>query len=203
LRFKGIVCEGYGFWGFASDWVVQAGRKSGAGAPHSKRGKVMSGLAAFTIFHVLLSLIGIATGFIVIFGLIAGRWLGLGVSIFLWTTILTSVTGFFFPFKGITPGIILGIISLVVLALSLFALYGKKMAGGWRTTFVITAVVAQWLNFFVLIAQLFEKVPALHALAPTNTEAPFKIAQLTALIVFVVLGFLATKNFRHAQLQTA
>jgi hypothetical protein len=168
-----------------------------------QRGTGMSGLAAYTIFHVLLSLIGIAAGFIVIFGLIAGRWLGLLMSVFLWTTILTSVTGFFFPFKGITPGIILGIISLAVLALSLFALYGKKMAGGWRATFVITAVIAQWLNFFVLIAQLFEKVPALHALAPTNTEAPFKIAQLCALIVFVVLGFLATKNFRHAQLQTA
>jgi hypothetical protein len=163
----------------------------------------MSGLAAYTIFHVLLSLVGIATGFIVIFGLIAGRWLGLWTSIFLWTTILTSVTGFFFPFKGITPGIILGIISLVVLAVSLFALYGKKLAGGWRTAFVITAVIAQWLNFFVLIAQLFEKVPPLHALAPTNSEPPFKIAQLIALIVFVVLGFLATKNFRHAQLQIA
>jgi hypothetical protein len=188
-------------------WWFGFGRKSGAEAPHSKiigrGGKVMSGLAAFTAFHVLLSLIGIATGFVVIFGLIAGRWLGLPMSIFLWTTILTSVTGFFFPFKGITPGIVLGIISLVVLALSLFALYGKKMAGGWRTTFVITAVVAEWLNFFVLIAQLFEKVPALHALAPTNTEGPFKIAQLTALILFVVLGFLATKNFRHAHLQTA
>ena len=163
----------------------------------------MSGLGVFTAFHVLLSLIGIGTGFIVIFGLIAGRWLGLWTSIFLWTTILTSVTGFFFPFKGITPGIVLGIISLVVLAVSLFALYAKKMAGGWRTTFVITAVIAEWLNFFVLIAQLFEKVPALHTLAPTNTEPPFKIAQLVALIVFVVLGFLAAKNFRQAQLQTA
>jgi hypothetical protein len=160
-------------------------------------------LGAYTAFHVLLSLIGIGTGFIVIFGFIAQRWLGLWISVFLWTTILTSVTGFFFPFKGITPGIILGIISLVMLAISLFALYAKKMAGGWRTTFVITAVIAQWLNFFVLIAQLFEKVPALHALAPTNTEAPFKIAQLTALILFLVLGFLATKNFKHAQLQTA
>lgn len=163
----------------------------------------MNGLAVFTAFHVLLSLIGIGTGFIVIFGLIGGRWLGFWTSMFLWTTILTSVTGFFFPFKGITPGIILGIISLVVLAGTLFALYGKKLAGGWRTVFVITAVIAEWLNFFVLIAQLFEKVPALHALAPTNTEAPFKIAQLTALIVFLVLGFLATKNFRHAQMQTA
>jgi hypothetical protein len=163
----------------------------------------MSVLGAFTAFHVLLSLVGIGAGFIAIFGLIAGRWLNLWVQVFLWTTILTSVTGFFFPFKGITPGIILGIISLVVLAISVFALRAKKLAGGWRTTFVITAVIAEWLNFFVLIAQLFEKVPPLHALAPTNSEGPFKIAQLVALIVFVVLGYLATKNFRHAQLQAA
>jgi hypothetical protein len=163
----------------------------------------MSGLAAFTGFHVLLSLVGIAAGFVAIFGLIGGRWLGFWISTFLWTTILTSVTGFFFPFKGMTPGIILGIISLVVLALTVLALYGKKLAGGWRTVFVITAVMAEYFNFFVLIAQSFQKVPALHALAPTGSEGPFKIAQLTALIVFVVLGFLATKNFRHAQLQTA
>jgi hypothetical protein len=175
-------------------------KASGAGAPHSKGGSV---LGAYTAFHVLLSLIGIGAGFIVIFGFIAQRWLGLWVSVFLWTTILTSVTGFFFPWKGFTPGIKLGIYSLVALAISLFALYAKKMAGGWRTTFVITAVIAQWMNFFVLIAQLFEKVPALHVLAPTNTEGPFKIAQLTALILFLVLGFLAAKNFRHAQLQTA
>ena len=163
----------------------------------------MSLLGAYTAFHVLLSLVGIGAGFIAIFGLIAGRWLNLWVQVFLWTTILTSVTGFFFPFKGITPGIILGIISLIVLAISVFALRAKNLAGGWRSAFVITAVIAQWLNFFVLIAQLFEKVPALHQLAPTNSEGPFKIAQLTALTLFVVLGFLATKNFRHAQLQSA
>ncbi|HEY2819893.1 MAG TPA: hypothetical protein VGJ06_02530 [Candidatus Acidoferrum sp.] len=163
----------------------------------------MSGLAVFTAFHVLLSLVGIGAGFVAIFGLIGGRWLNFWMSTFLWTTILTSVTGFLFPFKGITPGIILGIISLVVLALSLYALYGKKMAGGWRTTFVVTAVLAEYLNFFVLIVQSFMKVPALHALAPTGSEGPFKVAQLTALILFVVLGFLASRNFRHAELRAA
>jgi hypothetical protein len=163
----------------------------------------MSGLAAFTAFHVLLSLVGIAGGFVAVFGLIGGRWLGLWMSVFLWTTILTSVTGFMFPFKGITPGIVLGIISLVALAISLVALYSKKLAGGWRTTFVITAVMALYFNFFVLIAQSFGKIPALHALAPTESEGPFKVAQLTALILFVVLGFLATRNFRHAELRTA
>jgi hypothetical protein len=160
-------------------------------------------MSAFTAFHVLLSLIGIAAGFVAIFGLIGGRWIGFWISTFLWTTILTSVTAFFFPFKGVTPGIILGIISLVVLAISLVALYSKKLAGGWRTTFVITAVMAQYFNFFVLIAQSFGKIPALHALAPTQSEAPFKIAQLTALILFVILGVLATRNFRRAELKTA
>lgn len=163
----------------------------------------MSGLAAFTAFHVLLSLVGVAAGFVAVFGLIGGRWLGVWMSVFLWTTILTSVTGFLFPFQGITPGIVLGIISLVVLAISLLALYGKKLAGGWRITYVITAVLALYLNFFVFIAQSFEKVPALHALAPTGSEGPFKVAQLTALILFVVLGYLATRNFRHAELRTA
>jgi len=163
----------------------------------------MSGLAAFTAFHVLLSLVGIAGGFVAVFGLIGGRWLGLWMSVFLWTTISTSVTGFMFPFKGITPGIVLGIISLVVLAISLVALYSRKLAGGWRTTFVISAVMALYFNFFVLIAQSFGKIPALHALAPTESEGPFKVAQLTALILFVVLGFLATRNFRHAELRTA
>jgi hypothetical protein len=162
----------------------------------------MSGLAVFTAFHVLLSLVGIGAGFIAVFGLIAGRWLNLWMKIFLVTTILTSVTGFMFQFKGITPGIILGVISIVALAISLFALRVKKLAGGWRSVFVVTAVVAQYLNFFVLIVQLFEKVPSLHALAPTGSEAPFKAAQGTALLLFVVLGFLATKNFRHAEFQT-
>ena len=179
----------------------------GAEAPHSKaedkRGAMMSGLAVFTAVHVLLSLVGIGAGFVAIFGLIGGRWLNFWVKLFLWTTILTSVTGFFFPFKGITPGIVIGIISLVALAISVFALRSRRLVGGWRSAFVITAVVGQYLNFFVLIVQLFEKVPALHTLAPTGSEGPFKAAQLTALILFVVLGFLATKNFRHAQLQTA
>src|ERR1700743_81529 len=115
----------------------------------------MSGLAAFTAFHVLLSLVGIGAGFIAIFGLIGGRWLNLWMQIFLVTTILTSVTGFLFPFKVITTGIVVESISLVALAISVYALRAKKLSGGWRTAYVISAVVAQWLNFFVLIAQLF------------------------------------------------
>jgi hypothetical protein len=152
---------------------------------------------------VLLSPVGIAAGFVAVFGLIRDRWLGFWMSTFLWATILTSVTGFMFPFKGITPGIVLGIISLAVLGISVIALYSQKLAGGWRIAYVITAVLALYLNFFVLIVQLFEKVPALHALAPTQSAAPFKVVQVTALISFVVLGYLATRNFRHAELRMA
>lgn len=163
----------------------------------------MSGLALFTLFHVALSLVGIGAGFVVVFGLIGGRMLNVWTPTFAWTTILTSVTGFLFPFKGVTPGIVLGIISLVVLAFTVYALYMKHLEGGWRTTYVITAVLALYLNFFVLIAQLFMKVLALKALAPTGTEGPFKATQLCVLILFVVLGFLATRRFRHAELRAA
>ncbi|HEY0309422.1 MAG TPA: hypothetical protein VGB94_14765 [Acidobacteriaceae bacterium] len=152
----------------------------------------------YTQIHVAISLIGIVTGFIVIFGMIAGRTLPKVTALFLTTTILTSVTGFFFPFHGMTPGIVVGILSLVVLLFTLIALYGKHLAGGWRRTFVITAVLAQYFNFFVLIVQSFEKVPSLHVLAPTGSEPAFKIAQGVALVVFVVLGAVADRKFRGA-----
>jgi hypothetical protein len=166
-------------------------------------GGSMSGLALFTLLHVALSLVGIAAGFVVVFGLIGGKKLGVWTPTFVWTTILTSVTGFLFPFKGVTPGIVLGIISLVVLAFTVYALYMKHLAGAWRSTYAVTAVLALYLNFFVLIAQMFMKVPALKALAPTGTEGPFKVTQLCALILFLVLGFLATRRFRHTELSAA
>jgi hypothetical protein len=122
---------------------------------------------------------------------------------FLWTTVLTSVTGYFFPYHGFKPSYVVGAISLVVLAIALVALYRKHLAGGWRTTYVISSLMALYLNVFVLIVQLFRRVPALVALAPTQTETPFKITQLVALLFFVVITILATTKFRHAQLQTA
>lgn len=152
----------------------------------------------FTQIHVAISLIGIATGFIVAFGLIAGNPLPKLTALFLTTTILTSVTGFFFPFKGMTPGIVVGILSLVILAFTLLARYGKHLAGGWRRTYVITAMLALYLNFFVLIVQSFMKVPSLHALAPTGSEPPFKLVQAVTLVIFVVLTILADKKFRPA-----
>jgi hypothetical protein len=152
--------------------------------------------AAFTSLHVLLSLIGIATGFIVVFGMIGARWLSRWNTLFLVTTLLTSVTGFLFPFKGVTPGIVVGVLSILVLILAAVALYSGHLAGGWRGTYVISAAVALYFNFFVLIVQSFEKVPALKSLAPTQSEAPFKIAQLLALIVFIFLTVLAFRRFR-------
>jgi hypothetical protein len=152
--------------------------------------------AAFTALHVALSLIGIASGFIAILGMINGRWLSRWNAVFLATTVLTSVTGFLFPFKGITPGIVVGILSMVVLIVAIIARYSGRLGGVWRGTYVISAALALYFNFFVFIVQSFEKVPALNSLAPTQSEAPFKIAQLLALVLFVVLTVLAFRRFR-------
>jgi hypothetical protein len=154
-------------------------------------------LATYTIVHVIISLIGIGSGLIVLFGMLNGKLLSPWNGLFLLTTILTSVTGFFFPYTKLTPGIILGILSLIALAIALYALYAGHLSGGWRRTYAITALVALYFNVFVLVAQLFEKVPAIHALAPTQTEPPFKIAQLLLLILTIVLITLAAKKFRN------
>jgi hypothetical protein len=154
-------------------------------------------LATYTIVHVVISLIGIGTGLIVLFGMLGGKLLKPWNGIFLVTTVLTSVTGFFFPFTKVTPGIILGILSMIVLAIAIFALYVFHLNGAWRRTYAITALIALYFNIFVLIAQLFAKVPAIHALAPTGTETPFKVAQTLLLILFVVLITAAAKKFRN------
>jgi hypothetical protein len=153
-------------------------------------------LGTYTAIHVAISLIGIASGLIVLAGLLGGRLLTLWNGLFLITTVLTSVTGFGFPNTKATPGIILGILSLIVLAIAIFALYGRHLDGVWRRTYAIAAMIALYFNVFVLIAQLFEHVPSVHALAPTQTEAPFKIAQLLLLVVFAVLIGAAAKKFR-------
>ncbi|MFZ0632176.1 MAG: hypothetical protein WA399_04140 [Acidobacteriaceae bacterium] len=155
-------------------------------------------LSAFTQLHVAISLIGIAAGFVVILGMLISRTLPLVTGLFLLATALTSITGFLFPYHGVTPGIVIGVLSCAVLVFALAARYVGHMAGGWRSTWIVTAILAQYLNFFVLIVQSFEKVPALHALAPTQKEAPFKIVQLLVLILFVVLTILALRKFRPA-----
>jgi hypothetical protein len=153
-------------------------------------------LHVYTIVHTLISLVGIFTGFVVLFGLLAGKRLDGWTKWFLITTVLTSVTGFFFPFHGFTPAIALGIMSLIVLAVAIFARYPRRLAGHWRWIYVVTAVIALYFNVFVLVVQTFEKIPALHALAPTQTEPPFKLTQLVVLAIFVLLGIIAAIRFR-------
>jgi hypothetical protein len=153
-------------------------------------------LEAFTRLHVALSLVGIVSGLIVLFGLIGARRLPGWTALYLVTTILTSVTGFGFPFDHLLPSHKVGIISLLVLAVTLLARYGRGLAGAWRVIYVIGAALALYLNCFVGVVQAFLKIPALTALAPNQTEAPFVIAQLAVLALFIVLTVVAAKRFR-------
>ncbi len=157
----------------------------------------------FTKIHVVLSLIGILTGLVVLVGLISGRRFNGWTAWFLVTTVATSVTGFFFPFHGVTPGIIVGLISLSLLAVAIFARYFRRFVGSWRSIYVVTAMIPLYLNVFVLIAQLFQKVESLKALAPTQTEPPFLVTQISTLLIFVLLTITATIRFRNANLRSA
>ena len=154
-------------------------------------------LATYTLVHVVISLIGIVSGLIVLFGMLSGKKLDGMTAVFLITTVLTSVTGYGFPVEHLLPSHIVGAISLVVLAIAILARYAFHMTGGWRPTYVITAVIALYLNVFVLVVQSFLKVPALHALAPQGKEPPFAVAQLTVMVVFIALTVLAVKRFRN------
>ena len=136
-------------------------------------------------------------------GLLTARRLDHWTSFFLLTTVATSVTGFFFPFRGFTPAIGVGIISLVVLPVAIVARYARHLVGARRWTYVVCATVALYFNVFVLIVQSFQKIPALKAMAPTQTEPPFLVAQLLALILFVVLGIVAAIGFRPAPIPGA
>src|SRR3954463_293436 len=135
-------------------------------------------LATYTLIHVIISLVAIASGLVVFLGMIGNKRMDALTALFLATTVLTSVTGFFFPFEHVTPGIVIGILSLVVLAIAIPARYAKHMAGGWRKAYILTSAVALLFNWFVLVVQSFLKVPARHAPAPTQKEPPFAIAQL-------------------------
>src|SRR3981081_2583723 len=130
-------------------------------------------LRIYTIIHTLISLAAIFTGLVVVFGMLTGNRLDGWTKWFLITAVATTVTGFFFPFHGFTPAIGLGIISLPFLALTIYARYSKQLAGAWRWIYVLGAVICLYFNLFVLVVQLFEKVPTLHVLAPTQTESPF------------------------------
>jgi hypothetical protein len=154
-------------------------------------------MATYTLIHVLISLVGIFTGFVVLWGFLTGNRLNNWTAVFLATTVATSATGFGFPFERLLPSHKVGIISLVVLAVALFALYGRRMAGPWRKVFVVCAMLAQYLNVFVALVQAFRNVPALKTLAPTQTETPFKVAQLVVLILFIGVTIAAARRFRE------
>ena len=152
--------------------------------------------ATFTALHVLISLVGIASGLVVMYGLLTANRLERWTTFFLVSTAATSLTGFFFPFKGVTPGIVVGILSLIVLALAVIGRYALNLAGPWRGIYIVAASVALYFNVFVFVVQSFEKVPQLRALAPTQKEPPFAVAQLFVLLVFVVVTGFALKRFR-------
>jgi hypothetical protein len=154
--------------------------------------------AAFTQFHVLLSLIGIAAGFIVAIAMLGANRLPAVMALFLLTTLATSVTGFMFHFASFGPPEIVGVISLVVLSVAIFALYAFRLAGSWRWIYVAAAVCALYLNVFVGVVQAFQKVPFFRALAPTQTELPFVVTQGVVLIAFVALGIAAARKYHPA-----
>jgi len=153
--------------------------------------------------HTLISLVGIASGLVVAYGLLTARRLDGWTSIFLWTTVMTSVTGFMLPADRILPSHIVGAISLVVLAITFYARYGRQLAGAWRVIYVATAMTALYLNVFVLVAQLFLKVPALKVVAPTQSEPPVVVAQSIVLVLFVVLTIAAASRFRILSVHAA
>ena len=151
--------------------------------------------ATYTLLHVVISLVGIGSGLIVMFGFLTGKRLDGLNALFLLTTALTSATGFGFPFEHLLPSHKVGILSLVVLAVAVPARYVCHLAGAWRKVYVVAASLALYLNVFVLVVQGFLKVPALKVLAPTQSEPPFLIAQLVVLVVFVGLTILSAKRF--------
>jgi hypothetical protein len=150
----------------------------------------------FLQIHVILSLIGIASGLVALFGLLAGKLLRGWTALFLATTVLTSVTGFPLPPYGFDPPRAVGTLSLVLLALAILALYAFRLGGAWRWIYVATAVAALYLNCFVAVAQSFQKLSFLQPLAPTQSEPPFLISQLVVLAVFIALGISAARRFR-------
>jgi hypothetical protein len=154
------------------------------------------GLTLITFVHVVLSLVGICSGLVVLGGLVAARRLNGWTALFLASTVATSLTGFLFPFERFLPSHAIGIVSLIVLAVALIARYTFELARAWCGVYVISAVAALYLNVFVLIAQLFQKVPALNALAPTQSEPPFLPTQVIVFALFIVLAIVALIRFR-------
>ena len=155
-------------------------------------------LEVFTLVHIMISLIALGAGFGVLYGLLTGSFSGAWTAVFLVFTVLTNVTGLMFPFNGFLPSHAVAILSLILLGVAIFALYGKHLAGPWRTTYVVTALLSLYLNVFVLIVQTFTKNPPLKALAPNGSEPPFGITQGLVLAVFIWLIYAAAKRVRRS-----
>jgi hypothetical protein len=153
-------------------------------------------VGAFTLLHVIITLVAIGSGLIVMGGMFASHKLPGTTALFLFTTILTSVTGFLFPIHGFTPALGVGILACVIVAVALFALYKEHLVGAWRWIYVITATASLYLNVFVLVAQSFAKVSALNVLAPTQSEPPFAITQAAVLVIFILIGLIAAVKFQ-------
>jgi hypothetical protein len=158
---------------------------------------VILGMTPFTLVHVIISLVGIISGFVVIDGFLKAKRLDGWNALFLVMTVATSVTGFFFPRNGVTPAQIVGGISLLLLVVAILARYQMRFSGAGRWLYVVTALLAQYFNFAVLIIQSFQKIGPLKALAPTQSEPPFLIAQGAALVLFVLLGIFSLRNTAH------
>jgi hypothetical protein len=152
-------------------------------------------LSTFTTVHVIISLIGIASGLVVVYAMLNSKDRMFWTALFLGTTVLTSVTGFMFPFHQLLPSHVVGGISIVALAIALYALYARRLAGSWRWIYIAGALLALYLNIFVGVVQSFQKVAFLQPLAPTQSELPFVIAQTGLLAIFLVLGYLAVARF--------
>ena len=155
-------------------------------------------LSNFTILHTVISLVQLVSGLLVVKGLLGSRIDTGWISTYLVTAVLTSVTGFMFPFNGFLPSHAFGILSLVLLALVILALYVFKLDGAWRWVYAIGVVITVYLDAFVAVVQSFLKIPQLHALAPGGSEPPFAIAQGILLIIFIVLGVMAFRGFHPA-----
>ena len=149
-------------------------------------------------FHVLVSLVEMVVGLIVLYGLLTGQAFGAWTALFFIVAILTSVTGFPLAPFGFDPPRAVGILTLVLLAIAVGAYYLFRLAGAWRWIYVVTALMALYLDVFVGVIQSFMKIPAVHALAPTQSEPPFLVAQAVVLALFVALGFVAVRKFHPA-----
>jgi hypothetical protein len=156
-------------------------------------------IEAFTVLHVAISMIAIFAGFVVVGGLFSNAPLPGWTAFFLVMAVLTSLTGFLFPFRTVTPAIITGMIATPVLLAALWALYRHRLAGRWRAVYVVGAIASLYLNVFVFIAQSFQKVSFLQPLARTGSEPPFAIAQGVTLVAFLFLGWVAVKRFHPAR----